>query len=381
MNVEVQGYCDEKFAAVKEAFRKNFEADLEVGASFAATIDGKFVVDIWGGYADAAQTRSWEKDTIVNVYSTTKVMTAICAHILIDRGQLDVDAPVARYWPEFAQAGKEKIPVRYLLSHQSGVAGIDEPIPVEAFYDWDRMVKLLEKQKPMWEPGKHCGYHAITFGYLIGEVVRRITGKTLGTFFREEVAVPLNADFHIGVPEEHDSRVGELIPPPILQPGEPGYVEMDPNSVQGRVMMNPGAPAEASRERAWRGAEIPAANGHGNAHSIARVGAAMACGGERDGVRLMGMQTIEKAIEEQCYDTDLVMSIPVRYALGFGLNSQEMPISPNPRTFAWGGWGGSKMIMDLDARLSWGYAMNKMAAGLEDMRGAVLTDALYASLA
>ena len=381
MDVEVKGYCDDKFSAVKEAFRKNFEADLELGTSFAATIDGKFVVDIWGGYANEARTRPWEKDTIVNVYSTTKVMTAICAHILIDRGQLDIDAPVAKYWPEFAQAGKEKIPVRYLLSHQSGVAGIDEPAPAEALYDWDRMIKLLEKQKPWWEPGKHCGYHAITFGHLVGELVRRITGKTLGTFFREEVAMPLDADFHIGFSEEHDYRVGELIPPPVLKPGEPGYIEMDPNSLFGKAMMNPAMTYDTVKERAYRGAEIPAINGHGNAHSVARVGAAMACGGELDSVRLIGLPTIEKAIEEQCYDTDLVTGMPTRYGLGFGLNSQEMPLSPNSRVFWWAGMGGSMVVMDLDARLSWAYVMNKMAAGILDMRGAGMAQVLYASLA
>jgi len=380
MNIEVQGYCDEKFAAVKEAFRKNFEANLEVGASFAATVDGKFVVDIWGGYADAAMTRPWEKDTIVNVFSTTKVMTAICAHMLIDRGQLDVDAPVAKYWPEFAQAGKEKIPVRYLLSHQSGVAVFDEPIPVEALYDWERIIKMLEKQKPEWEPGKHCGYHALTFGYLIGEVVRRITGKTLGTFFREEVAAPLNADFHIGVPEEHDYRVGEMITPPVLKPGEPGYVEIDPDSLIGKYMTNPPV-TDYNKGKAWRAAEIPAANGHGNARSMARVGAAMACGGELDGVRLMGLPTIEKAIEEQCYDTDLVTNMPVRYGLGFGLVSKDVPIGPNPRTFYWGGAGGSLMVVDLDARLSWSYVMNKMVMVPGDMRAGQMANALYASLA
>ena len=381
MNVEVQGYCDEKFAAVKEAFKKNFEADLEVGASFAATIDGKFVVDIWGGYADAARTRPWERDTIVNVYSTTKVMTAICAHILIDRGQLDVDAPVAKYWPEFAQAGKEKIPVRYLLSHQSGVAGIDEPFTMEDLYDWERMIKLLEKQKPWWEPGKHCGYHAITFGHLVGEVVRRITGKTLGTFFREEVAMPLGADFHIGFPEENDYRVAELVPPPALKPGEPGYIEMEPSSLIWKaLMMSTITSYDVVKERAWRGAEIPAANGHGNAHSVARVGTAMACGGELDGVRLMGLPTIEKAIEEQCYDTDLVLGMPVRYGLGFGLNSKEIPVGLNPRSLWWGGMGGSLVVMDLDARLSWAYVMNKMAPGLLDMRGIGIAQALYATL-
>lgn len=381
MNVEVKGYCDEKFAAVKEAFRKNFEADLEVGASFAATVDGKFVVDIWGGYADAAMTKSWDKDTIVNVYSTTKVMAAICTLMLVDRGQLDVDAPVTKYWPEFGQAGKETIPVRYLLTHQSGLAGWDEPFPVEGLYDWGRMIQLLEKQEPMWEPGKLWGYHALTFGYLLGELVRRITGMTIGTFFREEVAVPLNADFHIGVPDDVDHRVSKLIPPPVPKPGEPGFIEIDPKTVQGRVMLNPINTAETSWERAWRAAEIPAANGHGNARSLARVGTAMACGGEVDGVRLMGMSTIEKALEEQTDEIDLVTQMSIRYGLGFGLSSKTMPVSPNPRTLYWGGWGGSGMAMDVDAKCSWGYAMNKMAAGLGDTRRIDLAQALYDSLA
>lgn len=378
MNVEVQGYCDDKFTAVKEVFRKHFEDDLEVGASFAATVDGKFVVDLWGGYADAAMTRPWERDTIVNVFSTTKAMTAICAHILIDRGHLDVDAPVAKYWPEFAQAGKEKIPVRYILSHQSGVAGYDEKLSAEAFCDWDYMIKLLEKQQPMWEPGKHCGYHASTFGYIIGEVVRRITGKSLGTFFREEVAIPLNTDFYIGVPEEHDHRVAEMIPPTMYQADDPG--EMNPDSMMAKVIMN-NPPAEASWERTYRAAEIPAANGHGNARSMARVGAVITCGGELDGVRLMGMPTVEKTIEEQCYDTDLVLEVPIHNTLGFILVSKEMPVGPNPRTVFRSGWGGSLMVMDLDARVSLGYAMNNMDEKPGYMRSGVLTDALYASLA
>lgn len=375
--VSVHGHCDERFSAVKEAFQRNFESGLEVGASFAATIDGKFVVDIWGGYANVARTRPWQRDTIVNIFSTTKVMTAICALILVDRGQLDLDAPVAKYWPEFAQAGKEKIPVRYLLSHQAGLAFFEEKISIEALYDWDRIISMLEKQKPAWEPGKHSGYHGITFGYLVGEVVRRITKKTLGTFFREEVAIPLNADFHIGLPEEYDYRVGEMIPPPVLKPGEPGYVEIDPNSLLGKMLMNLQIlDYKYSNERAWRAAEIPATNGHGNAHSVARVGAVMACGGELDGVRLLGLPTIEKAIEEQCYGTDLVLGVPIRYGLGFGLNSKEAPIGPNPRTFSWSGAGGSVMVVDLDARLSWSYVMNKMG----DPRSMAISQALYAAL-
>jgi CubicO group peptidase (beta-lactamase class C family) len=378
--VEINGYCDPRFSAAKEAFRENFDSGLEVGASFAATINGKFVVDIWGGYADKAQTRPWGRDTIVNVYSTTKVMTAICALILIDRGQLDPDAPVAKYWPEFAQAGKDKIPVRYLLSHQSGVAGLDEPVPLEAIYDWNRMIDFLEKQKPWWEPGKYCGYHALTFGYLIGELVRRITGKSLGSFFHDEVAIPLGADFQIGFSAEHDYRVAELIPAPVLKPGEPGYVDMLPGSMGYKVMANPVISVPTVMKREYRRAEIPAINGHGNAHSVARVGASIACGGVLDGVNLIGTGTIVKALEEQIYSKDLLLNVPRRYGLGFGLNCNEEQVSPNPRTLWWGGMGGSKMVMDLDAKLSWGYVMNKMSADPKDMRGKSIAQTLYSSL-
>ena len=205
-------------------------------------------IDIWAGYADAAQTRPWERDTIVNVYSTTKIMTALCAHILVDRGLLDLDAPVSQYWPEFAQAGKQNLPVRYLLSHQSGLAGFEESFPVQTLCDWDQCIKLLATQKPWWEPGTQSDYHAITYGYLVGEAVRRISNQTLGTFFREEVAVPLNADFHIGFSEEHDPRVGELIPPPEL--AREGF-ELDPNSIFGKTFRPP-TPPELTRHRAWR---------------------------------------------------------------------------------------------------------------------------------
>jgi len=379
--VEIHGYCDQRFSAVQEAFSRNFESGEDIGASFAATIDGEFVVDIWGGYADAAQTRPWERDTIVTVFSTTKAMTALCALMLVDRGLLDLDSPVARYWPEFAQAGKEKLPIRYLLSHQSGLAGFDEPIPAEALYDWNRIVNLLAAQKPWWEPGKQSGYHSLTFGYLVGEVVRRITNRTLGTFFREEVAIPLKADFHIGLPEEYDSRVGEMVPPPIPKPGDPDYIYMAPDSLPAKVLGNPAPTAEHTRDRAWRAAEIPAINGHGNARSVARVAAALACSGELDGVRLLTLPTIEKAIEEQCYGPDLVLTVPIRWGLGYALNSKEFPISRNPRTFFWGGWGGSVIVVDLDAKLSWAYVMNKMnLAMMGDIRGPLLGAALYAAL-
>jgi len=371
--IQIHGHCDRRFATVMEEFAKNFDAGLEVGASFAATIDGKFVVDIWAGYADAARTRPWERDTIVNVFSTTKPMTALCVLILADRGLLDLDAPVARYWPEFGQAGKENIPVRYLLSHQAGLAAIDEPLPKEAFFDWDRMTAALAAQKPLWEPGTQSGYHARTFGWLVGEVVKRVTGKTLGTFFQEEVAAPLNADFHIGLPEEHESRVGELILPSSQAPYEHG-------TLLEKTFNNPG-PFDLSlvNTREWRAAEIPSTNGQGNARSVARVMSVLACEGEVNGIRLLNPHIIEKAIEEQYYGLDLVLGVPIRWGLGFALTSNEMPMGPNPRTFGWGGWGGSLALVDLDARLSFSYVMNKLGP-LEDTRAVGPAMALFAAL-
>ena len=374
---EIHGYCDNKFASVKEAFSNNFDQGLEVGASFAATIDGKFIVDIWGGYADEAQTKPWERDTIICVFSTTKVMTSICALILIDRGLLDPDAPVAKYWPEFAQVGKENVLVRHILSHTAGLPALDLPVPMETLYDWNQVVSLLAAEKPWWEPGKDWGYHAFTFGYLVGEVVRRLTGKTLGTFFRDEVAIPLKADFYIGLPEEHESRVAEMIPPPELKPGDVGY--MPPGSQLYRAMNFPIFSALDSRNRAFHAAEIPGGNGTGNARSVARVVSTVSCGGELEGVRLFGMPIIEKALEEQYYGTSRSWPLPIRFGLGFGLTSQEMPIGPNSRVLYWGGYGGSVVVMDLDARLAFSYVMNKMGSN-PNPRILSIVGALYGAL-
>ncbi len=377
--IKIEGFCEERFKSVKEAFQSNFDDNLEVGASFAVTLNGKHVVDLWGGYANAAKTKQWKKNTIVNVYSTTKVMTAICIHILIDRGLLDLDAPVAKYWPEFGQASKENLPVRYLLSHTSGLAGWDKHFRIKKLYNWDLMVELLAAQKPWWEPGTKSGYHTITFGHLLGELVRRITKKSLGTFFREEVAVPLGADFHIGLPEEHDDRVADLIPPPPIDLSNFG--DIDPKSVAMRSLTNPIIDVLATKTREWRNAEIPAGNGHGNARSVSRIAAALACGGELDGVRLLSEKTIKQSIEEQSYGTDLVLNIPIRFGLGWGLQSKELPIGPNPNVFYWGGFGGSVIAVDLDAKLSICYVMNKMVSTLTgDPRSEKLIEALYNSL-
>jgi len=219
--VEIFGTCQPRFDAVREAFAANFAAGREVGATFAATLGGELVVDLWAGDADAARTRPWAQDTIVNVFSTTKAVTALCAHMLVDRGLLDVDAPVARYWPEFAAHGKEAITPRHLLSHTAGLAAIRKRLTREAFYDWPAMTAALADETPWWEPGTANGYHALTYGYLVGELVRRIDGRTIGKFLREEVTTPLDIDFHIGLPASEDARVAEMVPPTAAKPLRP----------------------------------------------------------------------------------------------------------------------------------------------------------------
>jgi CubicO group peptidase (beta-lactamase class C family) len=374
-NIEIQGYCDKRFNTVKEIFAKNFQLGLEIGASFAVVLDGKLIVDLWGGYADAAQTRPWEKDTIVNVFSTTKVMTALCIHILVDRELIDLDAPVAKYWPEFAQAGKEKLPVRYLLSHTAGLPGFDKQIAVDVLYDWNQTVNLLAAQKPWWKPGSRSGYHSITFGYLLGELVRRVTGKTIGVFFKEEVAQPLNIDFHIGLSEKDQSRVAEIIPPD----DSVSKLKMSLFKLffktTFKVMFNPVLLNKNFNSPIWRAAEIPASNGHGNARSIAKVGAIMACGGKLNNKQILSFSTIENAIKEQIHGRDIVIfRQPKSWGLGFGL-SHDIYLQ-GPRSFYWSGLGGSYCIMDLEKKLSIGYAINKMRL-FDEPRGESLAQAVW----
>ncbi len=373
----IDGTCAPRFARVRDTFVQNLENGLDVGASVAVNLGGELVVDLWGGHQDAELTRPWERDTIVNVYSTTKTMTALCALLLADRGALDLDAPVARYWPEFAANGKAGVRVRHLLGHTAGLPGWQERITPEDLYDWKKATSLLAAQAPWWPPGSASGYHAITQGYLVGEVVRRVSGDTLGTFFAKELAGPLGADFHIGLPARHDARVARLIPPTTPIPSA-----ADPQSIHARTMSNPGLDATSSWTEAWRRAEIPAANGHGNARSVATVQSALACGGEANGRRLMSARGCERVFEEQAKGVDLVLGAPLRLGMGYGLNSADLPIGPNPRTCFWGGWGGSIVVVDLDARLTVAYVMNRMGEGtLGDTRGISLVMSAYQSLA
>ncbi|HVP84899.1 MAG TPA: serine hydrolase domain-containing protein [Rhizomicrobium sp.] len=371
-----QGTTQDRFAPVREVFETNLNNGEDVGACYCATVNGETVVDIWGGYADGERTRKWERDTIINVYSTTKTMTALTALLVADRGELDFDAPVARYWPEFAANGKGDVKVSHLMSHSAGLSGWKEPIAKDTLYDWEKATSLLAAQAPFWKPGTAPGYHAVTQGYLVGEVVRRITGKSLGTVFREEIAAPLGADFHIGLPASEDARVADLIPPP----KGTAIADSAQSDLQKNMATNPGVDVSETRTRAWRGAEIPAAGGTGNARSVAEIHTILANGGMAKGKRFLSEAGCRKALEPQIEGTDLILNIPVRYGMGFGLPGGMLPL-PNPNTIFWGGYGGSLVIIDMDAHTTFGYAMNRMASTTTgDMRAFGLAMAMWDAL-
>jgi CubicO group peptidase (beta-lactamase class C family) len=384
----IDGACDARFEPVRRAFAENFATRDEIGAAVAVTLHNQPVVDLWGGSADLEKTRPWQRDTIVNVYSTTKAMTAICALRLVDQGKLDLDAPVARYWPEFAQAGKADLPVRWLLSHRSGLAAIAREMPPEALYEWDTLAAALAEQAPWWTPGEHHGYHAVTFGWLVGEVVRRITGKSLGTFFREEVAEPLGVDFHIGLLDELHGRVADMSALPLDAPVEDGSVNLaavilaDPASVTARAFINPWSLLLGPNTAEWRRAEIPGANGHGNARALARIYGALASGGVVDGHRLLSPAAIESAATEQSFGPDLVLQVSTRFGLGFMLPQPEqtdMRFGTAPGAFGHPGAGGSFAFADPASGIGFAYVMNRMGPHiLLDPRAIALLEAAQA---
>jgi len=371
---DIGGTWDPRFEKVVTALDSSLEAGGDVGASVAVMLRGEPMVDVWGGYVDEAHSAPWERDTITNVWSTTKTMTFLCALMLADRGELDFYAPVARYWPEFASAGKGAVEVRHVMSHSAGLPGWTEPLEPEGLADWERCTAMLAAQEPWWEPGTASGYHAVTQGYLIGEVVRRITGVSIGTWFATEVAAPLGADFYIGTPEVEDKRVSLVIPPPAIN-----VEALNPSEFAVRVFSNPLLDATYPRHPWWRRAEIPAANGHGNARSVAQIQSIVAGRGEARGIRLLSAAGCEAVFDQQADGIDLVLGIPSRIGMGYGLSSQTIPIGP--RACFWGGFGGSIVVMDQDVGLTVCYVMNRMEAGLQsDMRGANIIMAAVASL-
>ena len=362
MATVVHGSCDDRFEAVRAALEANLVSGEELGASITVDLDGEKVVDLWGGWRDEAATQPWEEDTIVNVWSTTKTVTSLAVLMLASRGEVDVHAPVSRYWPEFAAAGKDNVEVRHLLSHTSGVSGLDQPAVVEDLYDWEKSTARMAAQAPWWEPGSASGYHALNFGHLLGEVLRRVTGVGLKQFVAEEIAGPLGADFQIGAKEADTGRIAPVVPPPPL----PFDLDaMDPQSPVVKTFTGPPANAEDANTAGWRAADIGGANGHGHARSVARLLSAVTLGGQVDGVRLLTPRTIELIFEPQADGVDVVLGLPLRWGIGYGLPRPDtIPYIPEGRVCFWGGWGGSVIIMDLDRRMTFSYMMNKMAPGI-----------------
>ncbi|MHC9295591.1 serine hydrolase domain-containing protein [Mycobacterium sp. LTG2003] len=361
----IKGHCDPRFAAVRDALAEAVSAGEELGAAIALDVDGECVIDIWGGHADRAKQREWTEDTIVNVFSCTKTLTALAALMVIDRGALDPYAPVARYWPEFAENGKQDVEVRHLLAHTSGVSGWDAPFSIEDLYDWQKATAQLARQAPWWPPGSASGYHAVNYGHLIGEVVRRVTGKSLKQFVREEIAEPLGADIQIGARADDDHRIAELIPPPPLPVALDVLPEEHPARKTFSTPMPPDANGAAVAETtAWRRADIGAANGHGNARSLAQALSPISLGGRRDGTQVLTQDTIDLIFEEQSNGLDQVLMIPLRFGMGFGLpEPASVPAIPDEKVCFWGGWGGSMVVMNPDRRATLAYVMNGMGPG------------------
>lgn len=383
MEVKIEGYVEPGFEKVREAFISNWEG-YEVGACCCVVHKGRTVVDIWGGWLDSECIRPWKENTLVNVYSTTKGMAALAVAVLADEGKLDYEARVADYWPGFGAAGKHNVTVAQLLSHQAGLCGVTQKLVIKDLYDWQKMTGLLAAQKPLWEPGTAVGYHAVTWGYFPGELVKRITGKTLGTFFREKVAGPLNADFYIGLPDSEICRVGDIIGPNRARvPQKPLDDSRKMPEYFPIALLNPPIrPFADASSRAWRQAEIAAANGQANARGIARIYGMLANGGELEGVRIISREGIDAATVEEVDGKNicLVTGRNMRFARGFGLNS-ERAYGPNPNAFGHAGAGGSLGFADRKAGIGFGYAMNQMQVNEDDeMRSAVLVKAVYESL-
>lgn len=392
----IHGHFSPPFQSVWEEFDRNFQERGEVGAALCVTVEGQTVVDLWGGIADRRTGRPWEQDTIGLVWSCTKGAVALCAHVLAARGQLDLDAPVARYWPEFAQAGKEPIPVRMLLNHQAGLPAVRGTLRAGGLYDWEYITSILAAEAPFWPPGTSQGYHASTFGHLVGEVVRRVSGRPLEVFFREEIAGPLHLDFHLGLPEEQEHRVAANIradPTPAGETPSEFVVRLnDPNSLQALAWKNHGrlpGPGEHDTRLAHQSI-LPSQGAITNARGLAGLYAPLALGGSQNGVRLVDDVALARmGAVSSALGVDAVLLIGIRFALGFWKSSDNRNGPTGARdslilsetAFGHPGMGGSLGFADPAARMSFGYTMNKQGRGVAlNERGQSLVDAVYRAL-
>ena len=373
------------------------------GGAICLEVKGEKVLDLWGGYKDQDRNEAWEENTIVNVFSTTKGIAAICLLQLIEKGLIDIEKPVSNYWPEFSQSGKEDIPVKYLFCHKSGLCGVREPLETGAFSDWDLICNQLAKQEPLWEPGSAHGYHAITYGHLVGELLKRVDGRTIGTYFKEEIAEPLDLDFWIGLPDSEFDRVSDIYPskpsplqflfpllaklPRFLLPGPTKFLVDfgDTSKPVGAAFNNPPIASNNGMEantKKWRSAEIPAANGHGTARSIAKLYGVLANGGSLDGLHILSPDTIEMARTTQSDGKDLVLGgMHTRFGLGFMLGTENVSMGPNSEAFGHGGAGGSLGFADPDNNISLGFVMNQMHPGITAWKTATdVAESVYKTL-
>lgn len=359
MEQPIEGYVAPQFAAVRDAFAANFareDAYRELGASLAVYVKGELVVDLHGGWRDAERTTRWTPDTLVNIWSATKGLTAIEVAMLVEAGKLDYAAPVTDYWPEYGANGKGATTVGHIMSHQAGLPGLEEPTSLEDFYDWDVVADRLARQAPLWEPGTQNSYHAMTYGFLAGELVRRTSGLTPGRFLAERIAAPLAADVFIGLPESEEPRVAPLVPSPLQR-------EFTLTGVPRAAIMavtNPLMVATHPNERAWRAAEIPAGNGHATARGLARVYGALANGGALDGIRIMHPETIAKLGELQTDRVDILLGHPAYWRQGLAGNIDRMYGPHADTTIGHSGWGGSFGCFDPVHQVGIGYVLNQM---------------------
>jgi CubicO group peptidase (beta-lactamase class C family) len=381
--IPVNGTFDPRFQPVLDAFIENYRREDEVGSAVSIVVDGRTVVDLWGGWRDSGRQREWQHDTIVCMMSVSKGITGLAFSLLVDRGLVDIDAPVARYWPEFAAHGKESLPVRFILDHRAGLPIVADPLWPGAIYDHEATCKALAAQAPLWKPGTVAAYHIHTQGFLLGEIVRRVTGKTIGRFLREEIAQPLDADYMIGSLTAHDqARCAEVMPNMEARLFAAKEVEKDTLRSKAFVQ-NPAEPWPVTLNSSiWREKEIASGNGHGNARGVARIYGAFARGGSLNGVRLTSPSTIETIITEQHNMTELMQDRPYHQGLGVLLNTREaVYMGPNRRSFGHHGIGGSIGFADPDAHIGFSYSANRMhAVGTNGPRAARLIDALYSAL-
>jgi CubicO group peptidase (beta-lactamase class C family) len=378
----IGGTCDSRFEPVRAAFCENFTQRGETGAAICVTIGGRVVADLWGGWTSAAKVTRWQPDTLVNLFSVGKGWLALLAAQLTGTGLLDTDAPVARYWREFAAAGKQAVTLRQLLSHQAGVPALRRRMPPNAMLDWRAMTGAIAEERPWWQPGTAHGYHVNTFGFAVGEVLRRVSGRSVGALLREQVAGPLGADIHIGLAASEHGRVAEFSwPGEVRQEQEPAG-RSDDELMRYNAYFNPAGLSGSGvvNTASWRSAEVPSANGHGSARGIARVYAALAAGDIADGAPVVDPGALADAISEQVYGPDLVLHRPSRFGLGFQLTAPERPMGHGQSGFGHFGAGGSLGCCDPEAGVAIGYVTGQMGPRWQNPRNRAVLDAIYASL-